>query len=167
MEHDPDKSLPMSDDAKASESIKTRVRIELKHYFSISTYLFICFFVLMTYEASFSQNPREQLLASLGMILGKALVIGKFVLIGDALGVCASQRSASRDDLGSTSQTSVPDRRRKVLALWWCNEDHCRHRTARGDRADSSAFSMHGSAWSRASPTGAASAGWHNPAFID
>ncbi len=83
----------MSDDAKASESIKTRVRIELKHYFSISTYLFICFFVLMTYEASFSQNPREQLLASLGMILGKALVIGKFILIGDALGVGAKMRA--------------------------------------------------------------------------
>ena len=76
----------MPEDAQASESIKARVESEFKHYIFVSAYLFICFFVLMTYEASLTQNPREALFASLGMILGKALVVGKFILIGDALG---------------------------------------------------------------------------------
>ncbi len=63
-----------------------RLREELAKYAVISAYLFVCFAVLLLYEAStanvLADHPVPWTLA-----LVKALVLGKFILIGHALSV--------------------------------------------------------------------------------
>lgn len=58
---------------------------ELKRYAFISLYLFVCFSVLMLYEASQSNAPSVSLV-NFGIALGKALLLGKFILIGEVIG---------------------------------------------------------------------------------
>lgn len=65
-------------------TLKSRLAIELKRYAVISLYLFICFGVVLIYEASQSAT-KEATLLTVGIALGKALVMGKFILIGEAL----------------------------------------------------------------------------------
>jgi len=58
---------------------------EIKRYLFISLYLFICFGVIAIYKTS--QSPGEALsLIIFGLALGKALLLGKFILIGEVLG---------------------------------------------------------------------------------
>jgi hypothetical protein len=63
-----------------------RLKEELMKYAIISTYLFVCFAVLLMYKASteagVANHPVPWTLA-----LVKALVLGKFILIGHALSV--------------------------------------------------------------------------------
>jgi hypothetical protein len=68
-----------------------RLREELRNYALISAYLFVCFAVIMLYDAS-TQGPEAQHPVSWSMALIKALVLGKFILIGDALSVGARAR---------------------------------------------------------------------------
>ena len=69
-------------DARASRG--ARAAEELKRFAVISAYLFVCFSVILFYEAS--QSPARQVSwVGLGVALGKALVMGKFILIGEAL----------------------------------------------------------------------------------
>jgi len=75
----------VSDPASSDETLKSRVVTELKRYAVISLYLFICFGVVMIYEASQSATKEVSLLTA-GIALGKALVMGKFILIGEAFG---------------------------------------------------------------------------------
>ncbi len=50
----------------------------------VSIYLFVCFSVILLYDAA--QNPSADTpLVLFGVALCKALVIGKFVLLGEAL----------------------------------------------------------------------------------
>jgi hypothetical protein len=65
-------------------TLKSRLAEELKRYALISLYLFICFVVILLYEASQSQ-VRAASLVTVGIALGKALVLGKFILLGEAL----------------------------------------------------------------------------------
>ena len=65
-------------------TLKSRLAIELKRYAVISLYLFICFGVVLIYEASQS-TTKEATWLTVGIALGKALVLGKFILIGEAL----------------------------------------------------------------------------------
>ncbi len=65
-------------------SLKSRLAHELKSYAVISLYLFVCFSVLLIYEASQSASANLSLL-TLGTAVIKSLVIGKFILIGEAL----------------------------------------------------------------------------------
>ena len=58
---------------------------ELKRYAIISLYLFICFTVIMLYDASRSEAGSVGLV-NFGLALGKALLLGKFILIGEVLG---------------------------------------------------------------------------------
>lgn len=65
-------------------SLKSRLAEELGRYLVISLYLFICFGTIVIYEAS--QSPaKDMTLLTFGAALIKALVIGKFILIGEAL----------------------------------------------------------------------------------
>ena len=59
---------------------------ELKHYAVVSTYLFVCFAVVLGYAATLTPAQYVEWPTMLGSALVKALVLGKFVLIGEALG---------------------------------------------------------------------------------
>lgn len=74
----------MSKQSSNESSLKSRLATELRNYAAISLYLFICFLVVLIYEAS--QSPaKEATLLTAGIAMGKALVLGKFILIGEAL----------------------------------------------------------------------------------
>jgi hypothetical protein len=57
---------------------------EFRAYAAVSLYLFVCFSVLLIYEASRSADARIAL-DTFGTAAVKALIIGKFILIGEAL----------------------------------------------------------------------------------
>lgn len=77
-------SRHMSESTSAESTTKSRLATELKRYAAISLYLFVCFSVILIYDASQSAADAATALG-LGMAAGKALVIGKFILIGEAL----------------------------------------------------------------------------------
>jgi hypothetical protein len=68
-----------------------RLREELRNYALISAYLFVCFAIILLYDAS-TQVTGTQQPVSWSAALIKALVLGKFILIGDALSVGARAR---------------------------------------------------------------------------
>lgn len=67
-------------------SVKQRVWHELKTYFWVSLYLWLCFGVLFLYESAMLKDQGQSYL-HFGVALVKALVIGKFILIGEAIKV--------------------------------------------------------------------------------
>lgn len=74
----------MSQPRSHESTLKSRLATELKHYAVVTVYLFICFLVVLIYEASQS-SAKEVTLLTAGIALGKALVLGKFILVGEAL----------------------------------------------------------------------------------
>jgi len=76
----------MSETETTKPGIKARVAEELKKYALISAYLFVCFAVILLYQSSVEAGDKT-LLVSLGVALAKALILGKFILIGEAMGV--------------------------------------------------------------------------------
>lgn len=74
----------MTDAEKPSRS--ERLREEFRKYGLISAYLFVCFGVLMFYEASLGLASNSDPLSWTAALV-KALVLGKFILIGDVLSV--------------------------------------------------------------------------------
>ncbi len=74
----------MPEPSSETVSLKSRLAEELRRYLLVSLYLFICFGIILLYEAS--QSPaKEATLLTIGAALIKALVMGKFLLIGEAL----------------------------------------------------------------------------------
>jgi hypothetical protein len=65
-------------------TIGQRAREELRKYAMVSVYLWICFAVITLYKASVLEEEGISW-APLGFAVVQALVIGKFILIGDAL----------------------------------------------------------------------------------
>ena len=65
---------------------KEKLRHELIEYASISAYLFVCFGVVLFYGAAVRGGPGPGL-DLLGFAAVKALILGKFVLIGEAAGI--------------------------------------------------------------------------------
>lgn len=73
--------MPATED---TATVGSRLKTELKRYAAISAYLFVCFAVVLIYEAS--QVPAKEVTwMTLAIALGKALVMGKFILIGEIL----------------------------------------------------------------------------------
>lgn len=70
--------------AAAGASLKEKLHEEIVKYLAVSAYLFVCFAVLQWYKAALLQDAGVHYLP-LGVALVKALVIGKFLLIGDAV----------------------------------------------------------------------------------
>jgi hypothetical protein len=66
-------------------SAKERARDELRNYAIVSGYLFVCFAVLWFYETTWTDDP--QVMAKLTAVVVKALIFGKFILLGEAVGV--------------------------------------------------------------------------------
>jgi hypothetical protein len=73
-----------ADDAKGDESLKQRLREEMRKYLQVSVYLFICFGALLFYKATLLEEAGVRFLP-LGVACVKALIVGKFLLIGDAI----------------------------------------------------------------------------------
>ena len=69
-----------------AQSAKERLREELRKYLLVSAYLFVCFVVLLLYRSAVLRETGAHM-ALLGTALVKALVLGKFLLIGEAAGV--------------------------------------------------------------------------------
>ena len=67
--------------ANEKPSLKERAKEELQKYLLVSLYLFVCFSALLLYKASLTAGAGTQPLP-FGIAAIKALVIGKFILIG-------------------------------------------------------------------------------------
>lgn len=76
----------------ASGSLKSRLHEEIVKYVVVSAYLFVSFGVLQLYKAALLQDVGVHYLP-LGVAAVKALIIGKFLLIGDAVRARLQARS--------------------------------------------------------------------------
>jgi len=65
---------------------RERLREELRRYLAVSAYLFVCFAAILFYKAAILSSIGEHFLP-FGLAAGKALILGKFVLLGEAAGV--------------------------------------------------------------------------------
>jgi hypothetical protein len=70
--------------SEPAASLKSRLHEEIVKYLAVSAYLWVCFGVLQWYEATLLQGAGVHY-APLGVAAIKALIIGKFLLIGDAI----------------------------------------------------------------------------------
>jgi hypothetical protein len=75
----------------AKTSVKERAREELRNYALVAGYLFICFAVLWFYETTWTGGT--DVMANLAAVAIKALIFGKFILIGEAVGVGKNTRA--------------------------------------------------------------------------
>lgn len=67
-------------------SIRDRARKELRNYAIVATYLYVCFGALLLYKSALLQQEGVSVLPH-GIAVIKALVLGKFILLGEAAGV--------------------------------------------------------------------------------
>lgn len=75
---------PISAIAETHATLAQKARREMIHYLAISLYLYICFGALIFYKASILQSQGIPF-AAYGLALGKALILGKFILVAHAL----------------------------------------------------------------------------------
>ena len=85
-------------------SVKERLREELHRYLAVSAYLYVCFAAILLYRAAILSSIGEHYMP-LGLAAGKALILGKFVLLGDAAGV--GTRIGARTLLERIARSSV------------------------------------------------------------
>jgi hypothetical protein len=77
--------------AEHKETGRERLVEELKKYGLISLYLYLCFSVLLLYKSAILDAQGVEYLP-FGLALAKALILGKFILIGDAISVGARSK---------------------------------------------------------------------------
>jgi len=80
-------------DSAEKPSVKERARDELRRYTVVVIYLWVCIGAIMLYKKALLREEGVSFLAQ-GVAFVKALILGKFILIGEALGV-GSRRSRS------------------------------------------------------------------------
>jgi hypothetical protein len=73
-------------DGAGGRDIRGRLREELRRYAMLSAYLFVCFSVILLYRSSVLLEQGQHFLP-FGTAAVKALVLGKFLMIGEALSV--------------------------------------------------------------------------------
>ena len=78
-----DEGQSMDANARPHGSVKQRVEHELKEFAAIALYLYICFAAILFYKAAVLQAEGIGY-APYGVAAVKALILGKFVLIGHA-----------------------------------------------------------------------------------
>jgi len=66
--------------------IKARLREELRKYLAVSGYLYVCFVAILLFKMAVLRDTGVAYLP-LGLAAAKALIVGKFVLIGEAMHV--------------------------------------------------------------------------------
>lgn len=67
-------------------SVKEKAAEELRNYAVVTAYLFVCFAAILLYKAALLEAEGVAF-APIGTALVKALILGKFILIGEALHV--------------------------------------------------------------------------------
>jgi len=72
--------------ATGGPSLKERAHEELHNYAVVATYLYVCFAALMLFKNALLQEEGLSALP-LGFAAIKALILGKFILLGEAAGV--------------------------------------------------------------------------------
>ncbi len=87
--------------------MKEKLRTELRKFLMVSAYLYVCLLALLLYKAAVLSSSGVHVLA-FGYAAGKALILGKFILIGEAV------RLGARQDARSVLQLIL---RRSVLFL--------------------------------------------------
>jgi hypothetical protein len=70
--------------AETGATLAQKARREMIRYLAISTYLYVYFGALLFYKASILQSQGVEF-AAYGLALGKALILGKFILAAHAL----------------------------------------------------------------------------------
>jgi hypothetical protein len=70
--------------SRPAESLKHRLREELRKYLIASAYLYVCFGAIQLYKAALLQGVGVYY-AAWGIAAVKALIVGKFLLLGDAI----------------------------------------------------------------------------------
>ena len=74
--------------------VKERLRAELHRYATVSVYLYVCFSALLLYKYALLREAGPAYLP-LGLAAVKALILGKFVLIGEAARLGSRLKSRS------------------------------------------------------------------------
>jgi hypothetical protein len=72
--------------ADAGPNLKDRAREELQKYLIVAAYLYVCFGVALIYKSALLQEEGVNFLPH-GLAAIKALILGKFILVGDAVGL--------------------------------------------------------------------------------
>jgi hypothetical protein len=86
-------------------SLKQRAREELRNYAFVAAYLYVCFGAILFYKSALLQEEGVAFLPH-GLAAIKALILGKFILIGEAVGV--GNRAQSRSILSAIATRTVP-----------------------------------------------------------
>lgn len=76
----------------STPTTKERAREELRSYAVVAAYLFVCFAVLMFFESTLPGGESAGVF-TLSTAAVKALILGKFILIGEAVGVGERSRA--------------------------------------------------------------------------
>ena len=69
--------------SKHTPSVKERLGEELRHYLIVSAYLYVCFGAIQLFKTAVLRDAGVEYLP-LGFAAAKALILGKFLLIGEA-----------------------------------------------------------------------------------
>ncbi len=75
-------------------SLKERAREELRNYAVVAAYLYVCFAAILFYKMALMREEGVAFLPH-GLAAIKALILGKFILIGEAVGVGKQVQSRS------------------------------------------------------------------------
>jgi hypothetical protein len=74
--------------------MKEKLRAELHKFLLVSAYLYVCLLALLLYKAAVLSGTGVHVL-SVGYAAGKALILAKFILIGEAVRLGAHQNARS------------------------------------------------------------------------
>ena len=77
---------PRDESHAGKPSRKERVREELRNYAIVAGYLYVCFAAVLLYKSALLREEGLHFLPH-GLAVGKALILGKFLLIGEAVGL--------------------------------------------------------------------------------
>lgn len=69
-----------------ADGLRERLREELHRYLWVSAYLYVCFVAILLYKSAILREIGQHFLP-FGLAAGKALILGKFILLGEAAGV--------------------------------------------------------------------------------
>jgi hypothetical protein len=83
-----------SNNPSAALTLSQRLRHELTEYLVISAYLYVCFGSVIFYKAAILRGHGIEFTSLFGLALVKALVLGKFILILQALRIGESRNRA-------------------------------------------------------------------------
>ena len=100
----------------SAPSIKQRAREELRNYAIVAGYLYVCFAALLLYKDALLQEQGLSLLPH-GIAAAKALILGKFILLGEAAGVGKVHGHSFAETLAEYERHSALEMLAKCLLL--------------------------------------------------